>query len=216
MFDFGPRTPDLGPSFGLTGGVACGKSTVARFFGDLGAQIIDADAVGHELIAPASPAYREILQHFGEDILDPAGAIDRKKLGARVFQDPPQLRRLNALLHPRIIARVDELARAHHLRDPHAVVIVDAALIFESGIGGDLAKVIVAWCRPEQQVERLMAKMGIPREEAERRIRSQMPVEEKRRRADYLIDCSGTLEQSRTQVEALYPELQRMVEGRTE
>jgi dephospho-CoA kinase len=93
------------------------------------------------------------------------------------------------------------------------VVIIDAALIFESGIAGTLRKVMAAWCRPEQQMERLMAKTGVSREEAERRIQAQMPVEEKRRRADYLIDCSGSLEQSRAQAETIYPELRRIVEG---
>ncbi|MBZ5668962.1 MAG: dephospho-CoA kinase [Acidobacteriia bacterium] len=198
------------PSFGLTGGVACGKSTVARFFQDRGARIIDADRIGHELIEPGRAAYQEILQRFGEEILDPTGVIDRKKLGARVFAEPEQLRQLNALLHPPIIARVGELAREHRARDPHAVVIVDAALIFESGIGGTLRKVIVAWCRPEQQLERLMAKLGVSRQEAERRIRAQMPLEEKRRRADYVIDCSGSKEETRAQVEALFPELERL------
>jgi dephospho-CoA kinase len=198
------------PTFGLTGGVACGKSTVARFFHALGAQIIDADGVGHELIEPGQPAYQEILERFGEGILDSTSAIDRQKLGTLVFRDTQQLRELNAILHPRIIARVDELAVDCHARDLHSVVIVDAALIFESGIGGTLRKVLVAWCRPEQQIERLMAKLGIPREEAERRIRAQMPMEEKRRRADYVIDCSGSLEQSRTQAEQLFPELQRL------
>jgi dephospho-CoA kinase len=198
------------PSFGLTGGVACGKSTVARFFQDLGAKIIDADRIGHELIEPGRAAYQEIARRFGEEILDPTGAIDRRKLGARVFADAEQLRQLNALLHPRIIARVDELAWEHQARDPHAVVIVDAALIFESGIGDTLRKVIVAWCRPEQQLERLMAKMDVSRQEAERRIRAQMPIEEKRRRADYVIDCSGSKEETHRQVEALFPELERL------
>jgi dephospho-CoA kinase len=199
------------PIFGLTGGVACGKSTVARFFQDLGARIIDADRIGHELIEPGRAAYQEIVRRFGEEILDPTGAIDRRKLGARVFADAEHLRQHNALLHPRIIARVGELAREHQARDAHAVVIVDAALIFESGIGGTLRKVIVAWCRPEQQLERLMAKTGLSRDEAERRIRAQMPLEEKRRRADYVIDCSGSKEETRRQVEALFPELERLV-----
>jgi dephospho-CoA kinase len=198
------------PSFGLTGGVACGKTTVARFFQDLGAHIIDADRIGHELIEPGRAAYQEILQRFGNEVLDPTGAIDRRTLGAKVFADAEQLRQLNALLHPRIIARVNELAREHLARDPHAVVIVDAALIFESGIGGTLRKVIVAWCRPEQQFERLMAKMGVSREEAERRIEAQMPLEEKRGRADYVIDCSGSKEETRRQVDALFPELQSL------
>jgi dephospho-CoA kinase len=174
----------------------------------LGAHIIDADRVGHELIEPGRPAYQEIVEHFGQDILDSRGHIDRKKLGPVVFADPQQLRALNAIVHPRIIARVQELAAGERQRNPHAVVIVDAALIFESGIGGTLRKVMVAWCRPEQQLERLMAKTGVSREEGQRRIQAQMPVEEKRRRADYLIDCSGSMEETRLQAEQLYPQLQ--------
>lgn len=211
--DFGPRTTDLGLCFGLTGGVACGKSTVARFFQDLGAYIIDADRVGHELIEPGHAAYQEILERFGKEILDPGGRIDRKKLGRKVFAEPQQLRLLNAIVHPRIIARVQELAAEQQTRNPHAVVIIDAALIFESGIGATLRKVMVAWCRPEQQIERLMAKTGVSREEAERRIQAQMPLEEKRLRADYVIDCSGSLEQSRAQAKAIYLELWRIVQG---
>jgi len=214
VVDFGPRTSDLALSFGLTGGVACGKSTVARYFQDLGAYIIDADRIGHELIEPGRDAYQEILDHFGKEILDPGGRIDRKKLGPKVFVDPQQLRLLDAILHPRIIARVQELAAEQQRRNPHAVVIIDAALIFESGIGGTMRKIMVAWCRPDQQLERLMAKTGVSREEAERRIQAQMPAEEKFRRADYRIDCSGSKERTREQVEALYPELRGIVEGR--
>jgi dephospho-CoA kinase len=183
---------------------------VARFFRDLGAYIIDADRVGHEVIEPGHAAYQEILERFGKGILDPGGRIDRKKLGAKVFADSQQLHLLNSLVHPRIIARMQELAAAEQKRNPRAVVIVDAPLIFESGISGTMRKVMVAWCRPEQQLERLMANIGISREEAEQRIRTQMPVEEKRRRADVVIDCSGTLEQTRAQVEIIYPELQRL------
>ena len=211
--DSGPRTSDLGLCFGLTGGVACGKSTVARYFQDLGAYIIDADVLGHEVIEPGGTAYQEILERFGRDILDSGGRIDRKKLGFQVFSKPPRLQRLNAITHPRIIARVQELAAEQHRRNPSAVVILDAPLIFESGIEGALRKVLVAWCRPEQQMERLLAKTDISRQEAEQRIRAQMPVEEKRRRADYLIDCSGTLEQTRTQAETIYPELRRILEA---
>jgi dephospho-CoA kinase len=186
---------------------------VARYFQDLGAHIIDADRVGHELIEPGHAAYQEILERFGTEILDSVGQIDRKKLGPKVFADPQQLQMLNSILHPRIIARVQELAAEQQGRNPHAVVIVDAALIFESGIGGTLCKVVVAWCRSEQQVERLMAKTGVSREEAERRIHTQMPVEEKRRRADYVIDCSGSMEDTRRQAEAIYLDLRRIAEG---
>jgi dephospho-CoA kinase len=212
--DFGPRTLDSVIAFGLTGGVASGKSTVARYFQDLGAHIIDADRIGHEAIEPGRAAYQEILNHFGNGILDSDGHIDRKKLGPIVFANPQQLRALNVIVHPRIIARTEELAAEHQRRNPQSVVIIDAALIFESRIGGSLNKVIVAWCGPEQQVERLMAKAGVSREEAERRIKSQMPVEEKRRRADYLIDCSSTMEETRRQVAAIYLELRRIVESR--
>ena len=211
--DFGPRTSDLGLPFGLTGGIACGKSTVARYFQDLGAYIIDADRVGHELIEPGRAAYQEIVERFGKEILDPSGQIDRTKLGPKVFADPQQLQTLNSILHPRIIARVQELAAEQLRRSPHAVVIVDAALIFESGIGGTLRKVMVAWCRHQQQVERLMAKTGVSREAAEARIRAQMPVEEKRRRADYVIDCSGSMEDTRRQAEAIYLDLRRITKG---
>ena len=212
--DFGPRTLNSVFAFGLTGGVASGKSTVARYFQDLGAHIIDADRIGHEAIEPGRAAYREIVNHFGKEILEPNGCIDRKKLGPMVFADTRQLRALNAIVHPRIIARTEELAARQQRQNPRSVVIVDAALIFESRIGGSLNKVMVAWCRPEQQVERLMAKAGISREEAERRIQAQMPVEEKRRRADYLIDCSGSMEETRRQADAIYIELRQIVEDR--
>jgi len=121
--------------FGLTGGVASGKSTVARVLEGLGARIIDADRVGHELLRRPHPAYQEVVRRFGSEILDPTGEIDRKRLGAVVFADPTKLRDLNAILHPPIIARVEELAAQHHARNPGAVVVVDAALLFEAGIG---------------------------------------------------------------------------------
>ncbi len=196
--------------FGLTGGIASGKSTVAAMFRELGAQIIDADRVGHELLLPSSPAHREVVAAFGKEILNPAGEIERRRLGSLVFADPAKLQQLNRILHPRIIERVDRLAAEYGVQDPHTVILVDAALIYETGIGGRFVKMIVAWCRPEQQIERLMAKTGVSREEAEQRIASQMPVEEKRRRADLVIDCSGSLEETRRQVERLYPTLQQL------
>ncbi len=197
--------------FGLTGGVASGKSTVARMMGELGARIIDADQLGHELLRSPLPAYQEIVRHFGTSILDSSGEIDRKRLGGIVFADPAELHELNSIMHPRIIARVEELAAQYQTQDPHAVILLDAALIFEGGIGGHFSRILVAWCGPEQQIERLMAKAGVSREEAERRIATQMPVEEKRRRADYVIDCSGTKDSTRAQVRAAYAELRQLV-----
>jgi dephospho-CoA kinase len=196
--------------FGLTGGVASGKSTVASMLEGLGARIINADRIGHELLSSKRSPYQEIVQQFGCEILDLTGEIDRKRLAAVVFADPAKLRELNALLHPRIIARVEELAAQYHGESPASVIVVDAALVFEAGIGGRFTKVLVAWCRPEQQLERLIAKVGLSRQEAKQRIAAQMPVAEKRRRADFEINCSGSLEETRAQVEALYPELQRL------
>jgi len=212
MTDAGPRTSDLGLSFGLTGGLASGKSTVARYFHEQGAHIIDADRVGHELIETGQPAHQAIIERFGQGILDPDGRINRIKLGAKVFADPQNLEILNTILHPRIIARMQELAARRQRSDSHAVVIIDAPLIFESGMEATLCKVIVAWCHPEQQVQRWMAKTGASREDAEQRIKAQMPLAEKLRRADYSIDCTGSLEESRAQAKALYLELRRIVE----
>ena len=209
----GSGAPDAALPFGLTGGIACGKSTVAGFFRELGAYVIDADRIGHELIAPGLPAYRDIVEQFGTDVLSPAGGIDRKKLGPMVFANSQQLRRLNAILHPRIIARMDEIAGEIREQNPHTVVILDVPLIYESGMETALRKVIVAWCRPEQQLERLIAKTGFSREEAWRRIQSQMPLDEKRRRAEFQIDCSGSLDDSRAQAEAVYHQLRSVIAG---
>ena len=200
-------------NFGLTGGVASGKTTVARLFKVLGARILDADHIGHELLRAPQPAYHEIVQRFGFEILDRQGEIDRKRLGALVFVDPGKLQALNALLHPRILERIDRLAEGFRLQDPHVLVLVDAALIYEANLARWFSKIIVTWCRPEQQLERLIAKTGLSREEAQRRIAVQIPAEEKRRRADYVIDCSGDMESTQAQVAAVYGELKQVVAG---
>ena len=197
--------------FGLTGGIASGKSTVAAMLRELGAHIIDADQIGHEMLLPSSAAYPELVSAFGRKILDSAGRIDRKKLGPLVFSDPAKLRQLNRIVHPRIIKRTGQLAAKHCAENPGAIVIVDAALIYETGIPGRFVKTIVTWCRPEQQIERLIDKTGLTCKEAEERLASQMPAEEKRRRADFVIDCSGSLEETRRQIHALYPRLQELV-----
>ena len=199
--------------FGLTGGVASGKSTVARMFEELGAKVIDADRIGHELLGSTQPPYNEIVRRFGKEVLDASGEIDRRRLGAIVFSDAAKLRELNAILHPRIIERVEADAQRYRAQDPRAVILVDAALIFEAGIGSRFEKLLVAWCPPEMQIERLMAKAGLSRKKAEQRVASQIPSDEKRRRADYVIDCSGSLEDTRKQVERLFLELRRIVVG---
>ncbi len=197
--------------FGLTGGVASGKSTVARMFEELGAKVIDADRIGHELLGSTQPPYNEIVRRFGKEVLAASGEIDRRRLGAIVFSDAAKLRELNAILHPRIIERVEAEAQRYRAQDPRAVILVDAALIFEAGIGSRFEKLLVAWCPPEMQIERLMAKAGLSRKKAEQRVASQIPADEKRRRADYVIDCSGSLEDTRKQVERIFLELRRIV-----
>jgi dephospho-CoA kinase len=197
-------------SFGLTGGIASGKTTVAATFYDLGAKVIDADRLAHELLRARSATFEKVVNRFGRAILNVAGEIDRGRLGEIVFADPAERAALNAIVHPAIMARREELLAVYHAEDPATVVISDAALIYEAHIEDRFLKVIVAWCRPAQQLERLLARTGLPREQAERRIEAQMPVDEKRRRADYVIDTSGTIADTRRQVETLYRELKRL------
>ena len=197
-------------AFGLTGGAGSGKSTVATMFAELGARVIDADRVAHEVIRSPNPAYHEIVREFGFEILDTEGEIDRRRHAAIVFADPEKLKILNAIVHPRVIERIEHVAEGFLLADPKAVFIVDAALLYEAGYADRFNKIIVAWSRPEQQIERLMARMRLTREQAELRIAAQMPAEEKRRRADYLIDCSGDLETTRAQVNQLYAKLKKI------
>lgn len=199
-------------SFGLTGGIASGKSTVAGMFSKLDAKIIDADKLGHEQLRSGTLTFDEIVSRFGRGILNTEGEIDRRRLGDVVFAEPERRAALNAIVHPAIMARRQQLTRLYHAEDPDAVVISDAALIYEAHIEGRFLKVIVAWCRPEQQLERLMAKTGLSHQAAERRIQAQMSADEKRQRADYVIDTSGTLGETERQVEGLYPRLKRLAE----
>jgi dephospho-CoA kinase len=187
---------------GLTGGIASGKSAVSAMLREMGFAVLDADALAHKLIEPGQAAYAEVLQEFGPSITDSSGRIDRSKLGAVVFADRAKLDRLNAIVHPRVaevILSQFEVWRRSGVRD---AVFVEAALIIESGIHKKLDGLVVVWCTPEQQVERLLAR-GLSETEARRRIAAQLPVEEKLRQATEKIDCSGSLEETRRQVQAL-------------
>jgi dephospho-CoA kinase len=199
------------PCFGLTGGIASGKTTIARFFEEKGAKVIDADAIAHELLRPPHPEREAIIRQFGKQILNESGEIDRAKLGELIFLDADRRRELEATLHPRIIATQEEIAQRYYRDDARAVILVEAALIFEAGASERFSKIVVAWCTPEQQIERLIAKTGMSRRAAEARIAAQLPAGEKRRRADYVIDCSGTLEQTRNSVNAVQEEFKRIV-----
>jgi dephospho-CoA kinase len=193
---------------GLTGGIASGKSAVAAMLREMGFAVLDADALAHKLIEPGQAAYAEVLQEFGPSITDSSGRIDRSKLGAMVFADRARLDRLNAIVHPRVaevILSQFEVWRRAGVRD---AVFVEAALLVESGIHKKLDGLVVVWCTPEQQLERLLAR-GLSETEARRRIDAQLPVEEKLRLATEKIDCSGSLEQTRRQIEALAAKLRK-------
>lgn len=193
---------------GLTGGIASGKSAVAAMLREMGFAVLDADSLAHKLIEPGQPSYDEVLQEFGQTILAADRRVDRSKLGAIVFNDRAKLDRLNAIVHPRVaevILSQFELWRRAGVRD---AVFVEAALLIESGIHKNLDGLVVAWCTPEQQLARLLAR-GLSEPEARRRIAAQLPVEEKLLLATEKIDCSGSLDETRRQVEALAAKLRR-------
>ncbi|MGO9589112.1 MAG: dephospho-CoA kinase [Candidatus Acidiferrales bacterium] len=193
---------------GLTGGIASGKSTVERMLRDRDYMVFDADAIAHELLEPGQAAYDAVVRAFGDGILGAGGAVDRGKLGAIVFADPAKRAALNAILHPRIRdISEDWFARLDGPGGP-SIAFEDAALILEAGLRKYFDRVVVCWCRPEQQVERLKER-GLSLDQAARRIAAQMPIDEKRRLADDVIDCSGSLEDTKRQVEALLAKLEQ-------
>lgn len=193
---------------GLTGGIASGKSAVAAMLREMGFPVFDADAVAHKLIEPDQPAHDEVLGQFGADLADSAGWIDRASLASIVFADPGKLAQLNAILHPRveeIMLRQFEDWRRAGIRD---AVFIEAALLIEAGFTGHLEGLVVAWCRPDQQLARLLAR-GLSEREAKQRLAAQLPLEEKLARATETINCSGPIENTRAQVSALAAKLRR-------
>jgi dephospho-CoA kinase len=187
---------------GLTGGIASGKSWVASQLRELNFRVLDADLLGHRLIEPGEAAYEDVVREFGRQILHEDNSVDRKKLGAIVFADPKKLARLNAVLHPRIEEATNaQFAkwRAEGITDP---VFVEAALLVEARMHERLDALVVVWCRPEDQITRLLAR-GLTEKEARNRIALQMPNEEKLKYATYKIDTSGTMQYTQEQVAAL-------------
>jgi dephospho-CoA kinase len=198
---------------GLTGGIATGKSTAAAMLRELGCHLLEADKIAHGLIEPGGSAYDDVVHEFGRDILTPDGRVDRAKLGGIVFANPKRLARLNAIVHPLVLAAQDRELAEIESADPHGIAVVEAALLIEAGYTGRLDYLIVTWCTPEQQLARLTqagAGRGLTIEQAQQRIAAQMPLEEKRRQADAVIDCSGTLEHTKEQTVALFANLKNM------
>ena len=198
---------------GLTGSIGVGKSFVASVFVELGCHVLDADQTAREVVMPGTPGLKALTDAFGEEILNTDGTLDRKQLGALIFADPNERQRLNNILHPFIIARQDEILNAWEAEDPDGIGIVDAALMIESGGYKRFDKLIVVHCRPEVQLERLMLRDKLSRDEALRRINSQMPQEEKQKFADYLIDTSDGFELTRSRTVEIYNELTRVIRG---
>jgi dephospho-CoA kinase len=195
---------------GLTGGVACGKSTVARMFADLGANILDADIIAHELYRPGQEVLQQLVEHFGPEILKPDGELDRARLASLVF-DGGRVEELNRIVHPAIIRQQDQWMRALGEKDRYAVAIVEAALIFEAGVKDHFDRIMVVTCKPAQKIARFARRTSmsedVARADVERRNKAQMQDEEKARRADFVIDNSGSVEESRHQVQRIYSEL---------
>jgi dephospho-CoA kinase len=193
---------------GLTGGIASGKSVVAAILRELGFPVLDADSISHKLMEPGQTAHNEILQSFGADLADSSGNIDRHKLASIVFADLARLAQLNSILHPRVDQIIFRQLEDWQKSGAHPAAFVEAALLIEAGMAARLDGLVVAWCTPEQQLERLRAR-GMAETEARRRIAAQLPIEEKRKHATYTIDCSGTLEETRAQVQALAANLHK-------
>ena len=198
---------------GLTGSIAVGKSFVSSVLAELGCHVLDADQTAREMVAPGSAGLGAVVEAFGAGVLGEDGALDRARLGAIVFADAAKRQLLNSILHPLIIAAQDEWMRARGREDPRGVAVVDAALMIETGSYRRFDKLIVVHCDEAVQLARLMRRDRLAREEAERRIAAQMPQRDKMRHADYLVDTSGTYDDTRAQVVKIYGELRELALG---
>ncbi|MGE0128535.1 MAG: dephospho-CoA kinase [Blastocatellales bacterium] len=195
---------------GLTGGIATGKSYVLGVLSELGCEVIDADTIAHQVIEPGRPAYLDIVNHFGGEILNEGGAINRAALGAIIFSNKTARETLNAIVHPRIYESQVEWFEQIARRDPAAIAVVDAALMIETGSYRRFDKLIVVYCDLELQLQRLMERNSFTREQALARISAQMPSEEKLKYADYSINTSNGFEDTRRQAEKIHEELRSL------
>jgi dephospho-CoA kinase len=195
---------------GLTGSIAVGKSFVSALLAEMGCHVLDADKTAREVVAAGTPGLERVVLDFGSEVLLAVGELDRARLGAIIFADEGKRVLLNSILHPYIIAAQDEQLRLWELEDPDGIAVVDAALMIESGGYRRFDKIIVVHCRTEVQIERLMLRNSLAREEAERRIAAQMPQEEKMRYADFTIDTSEGFEPTRRQTAEVHQALRQL------
>ena len=208
---------------GLTGGIAAGKSVVGEMFVALGAHLVQADRIAHSLMQPGEAVYNEVVRHFGREILNPDGSVNRSKLAEVAFGPPgaaegkreSRIEELNRIVHPVVIRSQDEWMQEMGRQDPHVVAIVEAALILEAGVAKRFDRLIVVTCGEEQRAVRFAARQKIDlqaaRKEVARRMAAQLPDDEKIKAADYVIDNSGSLESTREQAHAVWQELRAEV-----
>jgi len=197
---------------GLTGGIASGKSLVSRMFIELGAHSIDADEIAHELMRPGEAVYDEVVQKFGNEILNPDQSVNRAKVAELAFDKRrPRIYELNRIMHPEVIKRYESWMEEIRRREPEAIAILEAALVLEAGLRRRFDRIVVVTCKPQQRIERWAQRFNLDPETAKtevtRRMMAQAPDEAKIQAADYVIDNSGSVEATRNQVERVYETL---------
>ena len=197
-------------SAGLTGGIGCGKSTVAKMFAARGAATIDSDEIGRGLMQPGNVVYDRIVSGFGPEVLLPDGQLNRPKIAEIVFNDQDRLKHLNAIVHAPVLREIDRQVLLNRQKNPNAVILVESAILFEAGQNSRFDKMIVVWCLPEQQVERFKAKSNLSEEDIRRRMDAQMAGEEKKRLADFVIDTSQSVADTERQVKEVLAQLQAL------
>ena len=195
---------------GLTGGIACGKSFVGEALAAYGCLLIHADELGHAVLAPGGEAYAGVLGEFGKAVVTPDGKIDRRALAGFVFGDPERLAKLNAIVHPPVLAREDALIGEFAAAHPQGIAVVEAAILIETGSYTRFDKLILVTCSEGQQVERAMRREGAVESDIRARISRQMPLEGKRKYADFVIDTSGDKEDTLRQTRSVYDALRRI------
>lgn len=195
---------------GLTGGLACGKSFVGRTLQDLGCHLIRADDLGHQVLLKGGAAYDAVVKEFGNMVLDPDGTINRRALASLVFTDPERLAKLSSFVHPAVIEMEEQMIAEAAERDPNGIAVVEAAILIETGSYKRFDKLIVVVCSEEQQLARAIHRDRLTTEEARARLARQMPLAEKRKYADFVIDASGPKENTARQTRAVYQQLKEM------
>lgn len=198
---------------GLTGSIAVGKSFVCEVLREFGCHVLDADLTARDVVAKGTDGLAEIVRHFGNDVLLPDGALDRRKVGAVIFADEKKRELLNSIVHPRVIEAQDAWIHNLEPQHPNGIAVVDAALMIESGGYKRFNKLIVVWCKPALQLERLMLRDNLSADQAKKRIAAQMPQDEKKRYADYLIDTSSGFDHTRIQTGKVVDQLRISATG---